>query len=234
MDSPQSQDGKISCIIPARNEASRIEEVLKIVEGHPLLSEIIVVNGHSSDKTSEVVEKHKDIRLLDLHEDRGKSFSVAKGIEAAKYDVLMLLDADLHGLKKEDISALAKPVLDEKVDMTISTRRNSFYRWLGVDYFSGERVFRKNLFKDYKEWENLKSYLVEAFINEKIIKNNWRIKSVPLNAINPLKYKKAGFLKGWKQDVDMTFLIARYLGFYRYLKMVVKMFLLAHRNNNVN
>jgi len=42
----------ISCIIPAYNEADNIGKVLEVVEGHPLIKEVVVVNDGSTDNTS--------------------------------------------------------------------------------------------------------------------------------------------------------------------------------------
>ena len=57
----------------------------------------------------------------------------------------MCLDADLKHLTAANITELAEPVLSEHFDMSISVRKNSFaiYRWLGLDFVSGERVIPK-------------------------------------------------------------------------------------------
>ena len=48
---------KISVVIAAYNEGPRIAAVLKIVENHPLVDEVIVINDGSSDNTSDVAKK---------------------------------------------------------------------------------------------------------------------------------------------------------------------------------
>ena len=50
---------KVSCIIPAYNEESRIANVLKVVENHPILDEVIVINDGSTDKTADVIRRFK-------------------------------------------------------------------------------------------------------------------------------------------------------------------------------
>jgi cellulose synthase/poly-beta-1,6-N-acetylglucosamine synthase-like glycosyltransferase len=45
---------RLSCIIPAYNEAARIGAVLDAVLGHPWIDEVIVVDDGSTDQTARV------------------------------------------------------------------------------------------------------------------------------------------------------------------------------------
>ena len=55
---------------------------------------------------------------------------------------MLLLDADLVGLRPADVTALVRPVLDGSADVAISLRGNAprLWRMIGLDYISGERV----------------------------------------------------------------------------------------------
>lgn len=136
----------VSCIIPAHNEAGRIGRVLDVVQNHPLLLEIIVVDDGSGDNTAQVAQG-RGIRVISLPENRGKSYAVAEGIAVATGSHLLMLDADLVGLNDDDITALIRPVMQHQADVTISLRRNSpwVWRFIGLDYISGERVFARGL-----------------------------------------------------------------------------------------
>jgi len=59
----------------------------------------------------------------------------------------MLLDADLEGLRESDISELISPIWDDHASMTISLRKDTplIWRLFGIDYTSGERVFKRSL-----------------------------------------------------------------------------------------
>ena len=86
---------RISCVVCAFNEASRIRHILDAVRGHPALIEVIVVNDGSTDGTEQVLRAYPDIRLISYLPNKGKTYALSRGIEAAKGDYLMLLDAAL-------------------------------------------------------------------------------------------------------------------------------------------
>ncbi|MBK9080228.1 MAG: glycosyltransferase family 2 protein [Hyphomicrobium sp.] len=129
----------MSCVICAYDEEARIGEVLRVAVQHPLIGEIIVVDDGSRDETAERVQRFATVKLLRNETNRGKSYSLARGIGAARFEYIILLDADLAGLEGKHLDALALPVIDEVADVTISMRGDSFYRLIGVDFFvSGE------------------------------------------------------------------------------------------------
>lgn len=109
---------KVSCIIPAYNEETRIGAVLNAVCACDLVDEVIVVNDGSRDKTSEVARAFPKATVVDLAFNVGKGGAIAAGLENASGEILLLLDADLVGLEVKHVEALLKPVL-EGVDMTL-------------------------------------------------------------------------------------------------------------------
>jgi len=93
----------ISIIIPARNEEKYITEIVKQISSVPFVCdyEIIFIEGHSNDSTlseiKRVAEEYKnriDIRYF-LQDGIGKADAIWKGLNMAKNDILMILDADL-------------------------------------------------------------------------------------------------------------------------------------------
>ena len=138
---------KISCVIPAYNEAARIGHVLDLALSCPLIDEVIVVNDGSSDNTEKVIRSFSGARIISFEKNGGKSRAVQSGISAAEGEYIMLLDADLIGLTAEDLTALIRPILDGEADMSISLRKGTAPLWylLGIDYLSGERIFPRNL-----------------------------------------------------------------------------------------
>ena len=207
---PQS-DVPISCIICAFNEAPRIAAVLGVVSGHPLLQEVIVVDDGSTDDTAAVVRHFPSARLISYPGNRGKSFAMATGIQAAHNEVLMLLDADLVGLCAEHVTALAAPVLLGQAAVSLSLRGNSLlaFRTIGLDFVSGERVLRKELLSEVvDEIRRLPRFGVEVFMNRRIVDQQLPIAVTPWpHVTQSRKGEKLGYWKGiraeWKMIADL-------------------------------
>jgi glycosyltransferase involved in cell wall biosynthesis len=209
----------VSCIIPAYNEASRIGVVLAVVMTHSLISEVIVIDDGSTDGTGDQVRVFPKVRLLVNSPNRGKSASVARGMREATGEFILMLDADLVGLTQENISTLVEPVVNGEVSMAMSLRGNSLrtYRFLGMDFFSGERVFAKKLIESVlPDIEKLPGYLLETYINGLIVKNALSIKVVDWKeVIQTRKATKVGFLKGQMKEFQMVYTLLGQVSFIR-------------------
>lgn len=89
-----------SVIVPCRNERGTIAAIGERVPDMGGRTEIIFVDGHSTDGTPEEVERlianspHRPIRLL-TQQGTGKGDAVRLGFERATGDILIILDADL-------------------------------------------------------------------------------------------------------------------------------------------
>ncbi len=199
---------EISCIICAYNEGNRIKAILQAVDAHPALKEIIVVNDGSTDDTAAFVRAYPDIRVVSYLANRGKTYAMAKGISAATGDHLMFLDADLAGLGPREIDMLAAPITSGRAQTTISLRRNSlgFYRMIGLDFVSGERVIPAWLVRDHvPTLETLPRWGGEAFINQLIIEAKLPIEIVDWPGVsNVRKYQKVGRLRGLLAELSMV------------------------------
>jgi glycosyltransferase involved in cell wall biosynthesis len=220
----------ISVVIAAYNEAPRIANVLKIVEHHPIINEVIVVNDGSKDNTSEIV-KNFNVKLIDNEKNMGKTLSVKRGVDASNSDLIMLLDADLKGLTDESINKLAQPVLDGLVDWTLSLRDNSwgFMRLVRMDWVSGERVVPKDLLLDPLIWSRPDiGFGLETLMNKSLLMKNKTFCSVRLpNVTNTIKSEKIGFFKGWMSDFKMINNISKVMPLY---KMIGQFISMAYRN----
>lgn len=217
---------KISVIIAAYNEEERIGKVLKIVENHPLIDEVIVVNDGSKDDTSKIVQEF-NVKLIENEKNMGKTLSVKVGIERAKNDIIMLLDADLKGLTTGAVEKLAKPVIDGEVDWTISLRKNSanFMKFLHMDWISGERVVPKKMLLAPLIWSRPDvGYGLETLMNKALLDSGATFKSVYLpTVLITKKSEKIGIIQGWKDEYKMIKSITRVLPFHKMIGQFIKM-----------
>ncbi len=99
----------ISIIVPARNEAGTIEKIAKDLPALGNFTEIIFIEGNSTDNTYDeivrVVKKYSENSTKDNHtkkifkygkqDGKGKGDAVRKGFEMATGDILTIFDADM-------------------------------------------------------------------------------------------------------------------------------------------
>ncbi len=104
----------VSVIICAKNEAHNIENFLPLIlnQEYPNF-EVVVVNDASYDETEEVLKKleltYKHLRHTTIPENKfkhGKKLALTIGIKSAKYEHLVLTDADCYPLNKNWISTI--------------------------------------------------------------------------------------------------------------------------------
>jgi SAM-dependent methyltransferase len=96
----QYEEKSVSVIVPARNEAGNIEAAVARTPTMGTSTELIFVEGNSTDNTWETIQKlkadHPSRRIKILKQPgKGKGDAVRAGFAAAEGDVLMILDADL-------------------------------------------------------------------------------------------------------------------------------------------
>lgn len=205
---PGSAAASMSCVVCAYNEADSLTDILRAVGGHPLFCEVIVVDDGSTDNTADIARTFPDVRLISYARNRGKTYALSLGIAAASGEHIMLIDADLKGLKASNIFALAEPVIEGRANVSISLRANSLalYRALGLDFVSGERVLPAALVKPYAaHMQRLPRWGAEAFMNGLITGAGLPIAVVEWpDVFNIRKSQKIGAWRGALAELSMT------------------------------
>ncbi len=103
----RDEDLSVSVIVPCRNERGNIEDAIKRIPQMGRETEIIFVDGNSTDGTAEDVERQikahpeRKISLIRQGDGVGKGDAVRKGFAAATGDVLVIQDADLTVLPED-------------------------------------------------------------------------------------------------------------------------------------
>ena len=90
---------EISIIIPTFNEEETISQCLDTVIDIPGI-EVIVADGGSTDRTVEIVEQHRDVKVVTSI--MGRSLQMNKGAESSGGGILLFLHADCV-LPREEI-----------------------------------------------------------------------------------------------------------------------------------
>ena len=116
----------LSIVIPAFNEQARLPATLARIRQHlldkGLSHEILVVDDGSSDATAACARDAlgDSVRVLQNHRNRGKGFSVRRGMLEARGERLLMSDADLS-TPIEELTPLMRK-LDEGFDVVIASR----------------------------------------------------------------------------------------------------------------
>jgi glycosyltransferase involved in cell wall biosynthesis len=120
---------KITALICTLNEEPNLPHVLPRIPAW--VSEVLVIDGHSTDKTVEVARKIRpDIRILG-QPGQGKGDALRYGIEHASGDIIVTLDAD-GSTDPEDLPRFIAPLLagyDFAKGSRLNSDRRSKMRW---------------------------------------------------------------------------------------------------------
>ncbi|OGF53692.1 MAG: hypothetical protein A2Z21_01395 [Candidatus Fraserbacteria bacterium RBG_16_55_9] len=197
---------KVSVIVPAYNEAERIQAVISPLKQATQVDEIIVVDDGSTDGTAEVA-RHLGMQVLELPRNLGKAAALEQGVSRAKNDVFLFLDADLVGLRPDHVDRLIRLYEEKQLDMIVGVfkngRLNTDIAHSIAPYLSGQRVLHRTLWNRLKKSGKLE-FGVEMALTKLSLKENWREERVFLEGVtHVMKEEKRGFSKGLKERLLM-------------------------------
>ncbi|HET7301603.1 MAG TPA: glycosyltransferase family 2 protein [Oleiagrimonas sp.] len=157
---------RLSIILPAKNEAPALTDLLPRLRVAQPEAEIIVVNDGSTDDTPAICANN-DVICLSSPYAMGNGAAIKRGTRAATGDILVFMDGDGQHDPDDVARMLAK--LDEGYDMVVGARTwedqagvgrgvaNTFYNWLASqmtghkvqDLTSGFRAVRADKFREF-------------------------------------------------------------------------------------
>jgi SAM-dependent methyltransferase len=116
----------VSVVIPARNEAGNIEDAVRRMPRLGKHTEIIFIEGNSTDHTWREIERVKtqypDLDIKSMHQTgKGKGNAVREAFEVATGEVLMILDADLT-MPPEELSKFYDALVSGRADFANGVR----------------------------------------------------------------------------------------------------------------
>ncbi|MCP5105553.1 MAG: glycosyltransferase family 2 protein [bacterium] len=241
---------KLSIIMPVFNEENTIEKVVAKVLGVPLPleKELVIVDDCSSDGTfamiSRLKEIHPGIRFFKNEKNKGKGFSVRRGIEEATGEIIIIQDADLE-YEPGEYPKLLNPILEDNADVVYGSRfitteaRRVLYFWHSVgnrlltlfsnmvtnlnlsDMETCYKVFRSEIIKKIHLTEN--RFGIEPEVTFKLS----RVKGLRLYEVG-ISYHGRTYAEGkkinWKDGVRAFYVLFKnaFLYFFRRQKHVYK------------
>jgi len=189
---------KISVVIPTRDEEGLIGEIVDAVR--PYADEILVVDGHSRDRTRQIAVDHGARVVLD--HGKGKGEALRLSFDEAAGDVIVFIDAD-GSHEPKDIPAMVAPIMAGQADMVVGSRGKGgsdelhgtveqFIRYFGsqlimlainyrwdvrlTDSQNGFRAIRKDVAKKLGLTSNLTT--IEQEMLMKALKRGFRVSEI--------------------------------------------------------
>ena len=234
---------RTAAVIPAYNESGRVATVVETVAQARMVDEVIVVTDGCSDTTAEEVRAvisqlqslidenlmagHgcRAVRLCELPQNIGKGGAMTYGALRTEAEVLVFLDADLIGLRTQQVDDLLKPMLvegaEQRADMTLglfgAVRGGLFGWWLGYCHrtmagLTGQRAIRREVFLAVPDLTGSR-FGVETAIT-RYVKTVWKLKveTAWLHGVtHPVKEEKIGLWHGFRHRINMYGEICAYV-----------------------
>lgn len=209
---------KIRVIIPAHNEEHSIGKVIRDIPSH--ISEIIVVDNHSTDRTFEASKQAGATVLVETK--MGYGYACLKGMKYLKNhqdhtDIVVFLDGDYSDYP-EEMDKIIAPIIENDFDFVIGARAKSkrepgsmtfpqiFGNWLATSLM---RLFFDSKFTDLGPFRAIKYEKLLALKMEdktygwtvemqlKALKHNLSYTEVEMNYRNRIgESKVSGTIKG--------------------------------------
>jgi len=198
---------EISAIIPAYNEAERIEAVLHPLQQVDSIRQIVVVDDGSNDETAKIAES-MGVNVQRLPINCGKAAALNVGVRYSNHDVVLFLDADLVGLRSDQVEKLVQTYFESQADMVVGVfkkgRLNTDLSQTIAPYLSGQRVLSKALWQRVQQKVDDMDFGVEIALKKLSLKEGWHEVRVELDGVtHVMKEKKRGLGKGLKDRFKM-------------------------------
>jgi glycosyltransferase involved in cell wall biosynthesis len=210
---------KVSVLIPAWNEADRIDRTILAVRTLDIVDEILVIDDGSTDETYRV-SLEAGARVIRHSTNYGKGAALYSGLLMTEADVVVFLDADMCETAVE-IEKLIRPILQDRCDMTIGRlpkpvtggfgivknfARNGIKKLAGVDLqapLSGQRALNRSVLDSIGSLGD--GYGVEVAMTIDAARSGMRLLEVEVDMKNR-EYGRdlRGFLHRGKQFVQIA------------------------------
>jgi len=190
---------ELTIVIPCKNEEKTVRDIITKCQKYS--DDIIVIDGHSTDKTREIAESMNARVYLD--NKKGKGDGIRVGISKALRNIIVFIDAD-GSHNPDEIPRLVQPIIDGKADHVTGSRGRGgsdelhgdfgkFMRMIGSDIIvlginyrfgvrltdsqNGFRAIKREVAQSLDLKENITTIEQEMII--KTLRKGYRMSEVP-------------------------------------------------------
>lgn len=170
----------VAVVIPAYNEAPRIAEVVRACLAAKEPRRVLVVDDGSTDGTTDAA-RSAGAEVLVMPRNGGKARAMDAGVRAVWNNGILFLDADLVGIRPDEIDAMIEPWL-RGIKMVVGTITDG-QRYL-FSVFAGPRTMARTtwLWAATAEPSLVESgYGVEVVLAALANRYGWTVAEVPLD-----------------------------------------------------
>jgi glycosyltransferase involved in cell wall biosynthesis len=220
---------ELSVLIPVYNEERTLERLLDAVEERPEVSELVIVDDGSTDRTSEILSARDftiPVQVIRHERNRGKGAALRTAISAAKGEVALVQDADLE-YDPAEFPLLLAPIERGRAEVVYGSRSFAAHSAYSFWFVIGNKLvtlWTNVLFNSYLSdmetcyklmplsvWRSLDlrsdGFDIEPEITAKLLKGGHRIYEVPIS------YAARGRVEGkkltWRDGVMALWTLSR-------------------------
>lgn len=193
---------KVSVVIAALDEAQTIGDVVTAARCAAWVHEVVVVSDGSRDHTG-TVARRAGADVVELPRNVGKAGAVMIGVERACGDVIVLLDADLIGLRPDHVENLLRPLLLDHTDMVIGVFGKDLMQTV-LPWLSGQRAIRRTHLLRHPELRE-RGFALERGLAGIARRERWRVRTMQLTGLSHrLKEEKYGLVRGYRAKLKLA------------------------------
>ena len=219
----------LSVLIPVYNEERTLERLLDAVEERPEVSELVIVDDGSTDRTPEILSGRDfkvPVQIIRHERNRGKGAALRTAIAAATGDVALVQDADLE-YDPAEFPLLLAPIERGRAEVVYGSRSFAAHSAYSFWFVIGNKLvtlWTNVLFNSYLSdmetcyklmplpvWRSLDlrsdGFDIEPEITAKLLRSGRRIYEVPIS------YAARGRVEGkkltWRDGVMALWTLSR-------------------------
>jgi len=200
----------IDAVVPARDEAPTVADVVMACRGCKFVREVLVVDDGSSDDTRERAAA-AGAKVIRLDPGGSKAHAMEAGVAATDADAVLFVDADCLGLSSAHLDDICQPFADGRAVMSLGTFDYGIWNplVLRMPHTTGERVIPRWVFETIPP-EKLDGYTIETVINEVVASRHLKTSVRVMKGVSHrTKRDKFGLVKGWQLTWKMFWALVR-------------------------
>jgi glycosyltransferase involved in cell wall biosynthesis len=190
----------IDAVVPARDEALTVADVVAACLGCRYVREVIVVDDGSTDDTAEVAAA-AGAKVVRRESDGSKAHAMEAGVEASGADAILFVDADCLGLTSSHLDEICTPFVERRAIMSLGTFDYGIWNRLVLRFppTTGERIIPRWVF-DAVHPDKREGYTIEIMLNEVIAEGRLPTTARVMRGVtHRTKRDKFGPVEGWRR-----------------------------------